>query len=64
MTESPIQWSFEELQISLQLNGPLRNYKSDYLNSSLSDAVERNEMKKKQLLNRFWKYLQQKHSIK
>ena len=46
MAESPIKWSFAELQI-------------DYLNSSRSDAVERHEMKKektKQLLEGFWKY--------
>ena len=33
--------------LSLQLNGPLRNYKLNYKNSSRSDAVERNEMKHK-----------------
>ena len=33
--------------MSLQLNGPLRNYRLNYLNSSRSDAVERNEMKQK-----------------
>ena len=32
---------------SLRLNGPLRNYKLIYPNGSESDAVERNEMKKK-----------------
>ena len=33
--------------MSLQVNGPLRNYKLNYLNSSRSDATERNEMKRK-----------------
>ena len=40
-----------------QLNGPLRNYKLNYLNSSRSDAAEKNEVKQKQLLDGFWKYL-------
>ena len=35
------------LKESLQLNGPLRNYKLNYLNSSRSDTVERNEIKEK-----------------
>ena len=38
MAESPIKWSFAELQI-------------DYLNSSRSDAVERHEMKKEKKQN-------------
>ena len=50
--------------MSLQLNGPLRKYKLNYLNSSQSAAIERNEMNKKQMLDGFWKYLQQKLFIK
>ena len=50
--------------MSSQSNGPLRNCKLNYLSSSRSDPIERKEMKQKQLLDGFWKYLSQKPLVK
>ena len=37
----------KNLNLNRVLNGPLTNYKLNYLNSSRSDAVETNERKQK-----------------
>ena len=50
-------------QLSLQLNGRLRNYESNYLNGLPSDTVEKNPQKRNEAKHNcfdgFWKYLQQ-----
>ena len=57
MTESPVKWSFEELQIKLPEQLTIR------CSRKKENEAKKKQTKKKQLLDRFWKYLQQKLSI-